>query len=83
MTLCSAAETGDFPAVERTDGAGVRVTRPCPQPCPELGESDLTQPHLDEPKRAQTSTKGLQIEHFETGGPWQPRVGRFDPFAAP
>ena len=45
----------------------------CPQPCPELGNSDPTQPHLDEQKDAQTNIKALPIEHFKTGRPWQPQ----------
>ena len=45
----------------------------CPQPCPELGKSDPTQPHLDEQKHAQTNIKALPIEHFKTGRPWQPQ----------
>ena len=58
----------DSPPSRRCD-----AERPCPQPCPELGDSDPTQPHLAERKAAQTATKALQTAPFKTDRRWQPQ----------
>jgi hypothetical protein len=57
--------------------------RLCPQPCPELGDSDPTESRLAEtktrPKWTQTTCKSAPSK---PAGPGSPRVG-FDSFAAP
>src|SRR4051794_11664040 len=56
------------------DHAIVSRVEPCPQPCPELGESDPIEPHLDEDKHAQTAQKPCKPRPSKPAGPGSPRV---------
>ncbi len=62
--------------------AGPENAKACPEPCPELGKTDLRQLEYPAEKSCKSSRPQTRAVTSKLAGPGSPRLGRFDSFAA-
>ena len=48
------------------------VSKSCPEPCPELGRNNPSEPHRTRPKAEQSRRQALQIGNYGTEGDLAP-----------